>query len=157
MDATVPVYLLRTMDTVMYEAVGKPRFITFLLVVFAGLALLLASIGIYGVMSYSVAQRTRELGIRMALGAQAGGVRRLVMAEGMLLAGVGVLAGLAAAFAVNTGLSKKLAGILYETGAVDPATFVGVAAVVLAVAAAASFVPALRATRVDPMVALRHD
>ncbi len=157
LDATVPVYELRTMDDVMYEAVGKPRFITFLLIIFAALALVLASIGIYGVMSYSVAQRTRELGIRMALGAQAGRVRRLVMGEGLFLAAIGVVVGLVLAFALNTGLAAELAGMLYGVKAVDPATFVGVAAVVLAVAALACFVPARRATRVDPMVALRHD
>jgi putative ABC transport system permease protein len=141
----------------MVEAVGKPRFITFLLVTFAGLALLLASIGIYGVMSYSVAQRTRELGIRMALGAQAGGVRALVLREGLLLAGLGVALGLAAAAVVNSGLASRLGGILYETAVLDVPTFAVVALVVLAVAALACFVPARRATRVDPMVALRHD
>jgi len=104
-----------------------------------------------------VAQRTRELGIRMALGAQASGVRRLVMSDGLLLASAGVLAGLAGAFALNTGLAKGLAGLLYGVAAVDPATFAGVALIVLAVAALASFLPALRATRVDPMVALRRD
>jgi putative ABC transport system permease protein len=157
MDPTVPVYQLRTMDDVMYESVGKPRFITFLLVIFAGLALLLATIGIYGVMSYSVAQRTRELGIRMALGAPATGVRRMVMGEGLVLAAIGIAVGLVGAFALNSGIAAELAGMLYGVRAVDLPTFGGVAAAVLAVAAVACFVPALRATRVDPLVALRHE
>jgi putative ABC transport system permease protein len=157
MDPTVPVYNLRTMDEVMYEAVGKPRFVAFLLGVFSALALALAAVGIYGVMSYAVAQRTRELGIRMALGAQAGAVRRLVLFEGLLLAGAGVVFGLIGAYAVGAGLRSELAGLLYQVRAVDPVTFSGVGGLVLGVAALACFVPALRATRVDPMIALRHD
>jgi predicted permease len=157
MDPTVPVYSLRTMDQILYDSVGKARFITFLLVTFAGIALVLAAIGVYGVISYSVAQRTRELGIRMALGAQATAVRRMVMGEGLFLAGIGVLVGLGVTFAVNSALAARLAGVLYEVRAVDPPTFAAVAFVVLAVAALACFVPALRATRVDPMIALRHD
>jgi len=157
LDPTIPVYDLRSMDEVMYESVGKPRFVTFLLVIFAGLALLLATVGIYGVMSYSVAQRTRELGIRMALGARAPGVLRLVMREGMLLAGLGVVIGLAGAAALASGLATRIASILYDVHAVDATTFALVAAVVLAVAALACFLPARRATRVDPMIALRHD
>jgi putative ABC transport system permease protein len=157
LDAAVPVWNLRTMDEVMYEAVGKTRFITFLLVVFAGLALLLAAIGVYGVTSYSVEQRTRELGIRMALGARAGAVRRLVMAQGLLLAAGGVILGLVAAFAINTSLARRLAGVLYDVEAVDPVTFAAVTVVMVAVAALACLVPAVRATRVDPMIALRHD
>jgi putative ABC transport system permease protein len=157
LDATVPVYRLASMEEVMYEAVGKPRFITFLLVIFAVLALALATIGIYGVMSYSVAQRTRELGIRMALGAQAGRVRRMVLGEGLILAALGVGLGLVGALALNTGLAAQLAGLLFGVRPVEPFTFGVVAIVVLAVAALACFLPALRATRVDPMVALRHD
>ena len=157
LDATLPVYELATLDRVMYEAVGKPRFIAFLLAVFAGLALLLAAVGIYGVISYAVAQRTRELGIRMALGAPAPAVRRLVMRDGLILATVGVVVGLGGAFALVGGLSSQIAGILYDVPAADPATFAAVTAVVLVVAALACFVPALRATRVDPMIALRHD
>jgi putative ABC transport system permease protein len=157
MDRTLPVDQLRSMDQVMYEAVGKPRFITFLLGTFSALALLLAAIGVYGVMSYSVARRTRELGIRIALGAQASGVRRIVMVEGLRLACIGVALGMAAAFLVNRGLASAIASLLYDVAPVDPATFAGVAAVVLAVAALACFVPAWRATRVDPMIALRHE
>jgi putative ABC transport system permease protein len=157
LDPTVPVYQLRTMEQILYDSVGKARFVTFLLLAFAGLALALAAIGVYGVISYSVAQRTRELGIRMALGAQASAVRRLVMGEGLLLAGIGVLIGLGVTFAVNTALAARLGGLLYDVRAVDPPTFVAVAVVVVAVAALACFVPALRATRVDPMIALRHD
>jgi putative ABC transport system permease protein len=157
LDATVPIYRVRTMDAVLYDAVGKPRFVTFLLGVFAAIALALAAIGIYGVMSYSVAQRTRELGIRMALGAQASGVRRLVLLDGLLLAGVGVAVGLAIAWGVNTGLASGLSGLLYQVKAVDPPTFVVVGALVLAVAGLACLVPAIRATRVDPMIALRQD
>jgi ABC-type antimicrobial peptide transport system permease subunit len=93
----------------------------------------------------------------MALGAQASAVRRLVMGEGLLLAGIGVLVGLGVTFAVNTALAARIGGILYDVRAVDPPTFVAVAGVVIAVAALACFVPALRATRVDPMIALRHD
>src|SRR5262249_14325317 len=141
-----------TMDAILYDAVGKPRFVTFLLGVFAAIALVLAAVGIYGVMSYSVAQRTRELGIRMALGAQAAGVRRLVLSDGLILAGAGVVCGLVAAIAVTSGLGRELAGLLYDVAAVDPPTFAGVAIGVLLVAALACFVPALRATRVDPMV-----
>ena len=157
LDATVPIWDLRTMDEVMYEAVGKARFITFLLVTFAGLALLLAAIGVYGVTSYSVAQRTRELGIRMALGARAGEVRSLVMRQGLLLAGGGVALGLLAAFAINTTLAARLTGLLFDVRAVDPLTFGTVTVVMVAVAAVACLVPAVRATRVDPMIALRHD
>jgi putative ABC transport system permease protein len=157
LDPTVPVYRPRTMDSVFYEAVGKPRFVTFLLGAFAAIALALAAVGIYGVMSYSVAQRTRELGIRMALGAQASGVRRLVLRDGLILAAGGVLIGLAVAFGVNTGLARGLSGLLYQVKAVDPPTFLAVAALVLGVAGLACLVPAIRATRVDPMIALRQD
>ncbi|HKA90978.1 MAG TPA: ABC transporter permease, partial [Haliangiales bacterium] len=155
MDKSLPVAELRSMDRVMYDAVGKPRFMALLLGTFSALALVLAAIGVYGVMSYSVERRTRELGIRIALGARAAGVRRIVMAEGLRLAGIGIGLGMATAFAVNRGLATKIAALLYDVKPIDPPTFAGVAAVVLAVAALACFVPAWRATRVDPMIALR--
>jgi ABC-type antimicrobial peptide transport system permease subunit len=104
-----------------------------------------------------VAQRTRELGIRMALGAQASRVRRLVLGEGLVLAALGVAIGLAVAFAVNSALASRLGALFFKVRAVDPLTFAAVAALIFAVAALACFVPAVRATRVDPMVALRQD
>lgn len=156
-DRTLPVDAVRSMDQVMADAVGRPRFLARVLATFAAVALILAAIGVYGVTSYSVARRTRELGIRIALGARATGVRRLVMAEGLALAGLGVVIGLAAAVAVNYGLAGAIACLLYDVRPVDPATFAGVAAIVLAVAALACFVPARRATRVDPTIALRHE
>jgi putative ABC transport system permease protein len=157
LDATLPVANTRTMEAVLYEAVAKPRFLTFLFAVFAGLALVLAAVGIYGVMSYSVAQRTRELGIRMALGARAAGVRALVLREGMFLAGLGVLIGLAGAAALNLALGRALAGLLFQVPAIDPLTFAFVTLVVVVVAGVACFLPAARATRVDPMIALRQE
>jgi len=134
-------------------SVGQRKLSMILLGLFSGIALLLASIGIYGVMSYSVAQRSRELGIRMALGAERGRVLRLVVGQGMWLAVLGVVIGLVAAFA----LTRFLASQLYQVGATDPATFGIVAGLLIGVALLASLVPALRATRVDPVVALRDE
>ena len=156
-DPVLAVAKLATMDERLYDAVAKPRFVTTLLGALAGLALLLAAIGIYGVMSYSVAQRTRELGIRIALGAEPARVQRMVLGEGLRLGVVGIALGTAAALAVNLILRRALADLLFQVSAVDPATFGGVLALMLAVAGFACWWPARRATRVDPRVALRED
>jgi len=122
-----------------------------LLTVFGLLALLLSAIGIYGVMAYSVAQRTREIGIRMALGAQRSEVLRMTVMQGLKLVGLGLVLGLGAAFL----LTRVMVSLLFGTSTTDPLTFFGISLLLLAVALLASFIPALRATRVDPMIALR--
>ncbi len=129
------------------------RYPLMILGVFAGLALLLASIGIYGVMSLSVRERTTEIGIRMALGAQAGAVLGLVLKQGFTLSILGVGVGLA----IGLGGSRVLSSALFETPPTDPVVFGSAAAILIAVAAVASWLPARRAARLDPLVALRHD
>jgi predicted permease len=140
-----------TMDHIVAKAVARQRFSMLLLGLFAALALLLASIGIYGVMSYSVAQRTREIGIRIALGARRADVLQMTVKQALKLVGVGMMIGLAAAFL----LTRVLASLLFGISATDPITFIGISVVLLAVAILASYVPALRATKVDPITALR--
>jgi len=152
-DGSMPIANVSTMDQLIENSVGQRRLSMILLGIFSGIALLLASIGIYGVMSYSVAQRTRELGIRMALGAERGRVLWLVVGQGMGLAALGVVIGLVAAFA----LTRFLASQLFGVGATDPATFGTVSGLLVGVALLASLLPALRATRVDPVVALRDE
>jgi putative ABC transport system permease protein len=151
-DPDQPIYGIRTMEQVMAETTAQRRLNTILLGVFAGLALVLAATGIFGVMNYSVTQRTHEIGIRMALGAQRGDVLRMVVGQGMLLTVLGVAAGLIGAY----GLTRLLAHMLYGVSATDPMVFTAVAFLLGLVATCACYVPAMRASRVHPMVALRE-
>jgi putative ABC transport system permease protein len=148
-----PVFNVRTMEQMVSESIAPRRFSALLMVIFGLVALALASIGIYGMMSYSVAQRTSEIGIRMALGAQRRDVLAMVIKQAVGLALLGVVAGLVTALA----LARLLRNLLFGVGAADPLTFGVVAFVLLSVALLASFVPARRATEVDPMVALRTE
>ena len=150
-DKLIPVTKLRPMIDVMSASLAAQRFNMTLMLIFAGVALALAAIGIYGVMSYSVAQRTREIGVRIALGARRADVLQMTVKQGLKLVGAGMLLGLAAAFI----LTRVMASLLYGISATDPITFAGISLMLLAVAILASYVPALRATRVDPIIALR--
>jgi putative ABC transport system permease protein len=141
------------MTQVLSEAIASDRFYTVLLASFAILALVLTMVGLYGVMSFLVTQRTQEIGIRIALGAQTADVLRMVIRQGALLALIGVAIGLGAAFA----LTRLMQGLLFGIGAHDPATFAAAAALLFTVAVGACYIPARRATRVDPMVALRYE
>jgi predicted permease len=152
-DKDQPVSNIRTMEDVVAETFSRPSAIAWLLDSFAFLALVLASIGIYGVISYSVGQRTRELGIRMALGARPGAALTLVLREGLSIVAIGVAAGLLGAFAAG----RLLSSLLYGISSYDPFTYVSVALVLATVALLACYIPARRATRVDPAVALRHE
>jgi putative ABC transport system permease protein len=150
MDASLPVASVRSMNEVVATALATPRLTGFLLGTFAAIALALAAVGIYGVVAYHVSQRTQEIGIRLAIGADRAQVLGMVLRQGLSLAGVGIVAGLIGAFV----LTRLMASLLYEVGPTDPITFVGVAAALLLVALAASMLPALRATRVSPTIAL---
>jgi putative ABC transport system permease protein len=152
-DSQLAASKIRTMDQVISDSTARQNFNMLLLTIFAGLALLLAAIGIYGLMSYTVEQRTQELGIRMALGADRGHMLKLVVRQGMLLAGIGVVVGLGASF----GLNKLLANLLFGVKTTDPTTYVAVAVILASVALLATYIPARRATRIDPLVALRYE
>jgi putative ABC transport system permease protein len=152
-DPNVPVHSISSMDQVISRSVADRRFALELLGVFAAVALLLAAIGIYGVMSYSFSQRTHELGIRVALGAQRFDILRMAIAEGMRTVAVGLAAGLVGA----AGLTRVFRSMLFGIGPADPTTFLAVSAILAAVALQACYLPAQRATRVDPLTALREE
>ncbi len=152
-DPDQPIYAIRTMDEIRAESVAPERLNLTLLSIFAGIALVLAMVGIYGVMSYSVTQRTHEIGIRMAIGAQPGDVFRMVIRQGMLLAFIGVGLGLVGAYA----LTRLMATMLFDIQPTDPATFAAITILLSVVALVACYVPGRRATKVDPMISLRYE
>jgi len=152
-DRQVAIGKVRTMTQMMSAALAERRFAMLLVGGFAALALLLAAVGIYGVMSYAVAQRTREIGIRIALGAQSNDVLRLIVKQGLSLALIGILAGLVGAFA----LTRLMRDLLYGVKATDPLTFITIALLLAFIMLLACWIPARRAAKVDPMVALRHE
>jgi putative ABC transport system permease protein len=153
LDRDLPIFRVRTMEQYVADSMAQRRFSMFLLGMFAGIAALLAAVGLYGVMAYSVAQRTREIGIRMALGARAGNVLSLIMKNGFTLVLTGIVIGVAGAFAITRFLTTMLFGVTPT----DSATFVFVSLMFFVIAMIAALIPALRATRVDPLVALRYE
>src|SRR6185369_13503611 len=153
MDAEVPIFDVKTMDEYISATVAAPRFNATLLVIFAGVALILTIVGLYGVMSYSVAQRTNEIGIRLALGAQSRDVLLMVVKQGSTLILLGLVIGLAGAYA----LTRLIESLLFGVTAKDPFTFAAVAVLLAVVALIACYIPAWRATKVDPLDALRYE
>jgi putative ABC transport system permease protein len=153
MDATIPLTSVRVFDEYISRSLARPRFNTLLLSIFAGVALILTAIGIYGVLAYSVAQRTSEIGIRIALGAGKSSIFRLIVGQAMTLVGISLVLGLAGAFAAT----RLLNSLLFGVGASDPGTFAGIVLLVSVVAFVAAWLPARRATRVDPIIALRAE
>ena len=152
-DPDQPIYEVRTMHEIRAESVAPERLNLTLLSIFAGIALVLAIVGIYGVMSYSVTQRTHEIGIRMAIGAQPRDVFRMVLGQGMMLALIGVGIGLLGAFA----LTRLMATMLFGVEPTDPATFAAIAVLLTTVALVACYIPGRRATKVDPVISLRYE
>ncbi len=152
-NPNLPLANVRTLDQILGQSMARTSFISVMLAIAAAVALALGVVGIYGVISYIVSQRTREIGVRMALGANRRDVSRMVLRQGMILAGIGVAVGLVAA----VGLTRLISSWLYGVEATDPVTFGVVAALLTAVAFVASYLPALRASRTDPLEALRFE
>jgi putative ABC transport system permease protein len=152
-DANQPLSNINTLEQIVSESIAQPRLNMLLMMLFGGLALLLSAVGIYGLLSYAVTQRTQELGIRMALGANVTDVLKLVLKQGMLLALIGEVIGLAGAFA----LTRLMSGLLFGVTPTDTTIFAGVVAVLTLTALFACYLPARRATKVDPLVALRYE
>jgi ABC-type antimicrobial peptide transport system permease subunit len=152
LDPTLPLATVKSMDEWIGESVARPRMQAALVTVFGASALLIGVIGIYGVLSFSVSQRTREIGVRMAMGAEESAVVRFVLGEGMLVAGIGIVAGIAGAAA----LSRLLATMLFGVGSHDPFAFAAAPAVLAIAACAACYIPARRAARIDPVSCLRE-
>ncbi|HYP00238.1 MAG TPA: FtsX-like permease family protein, partial [Pyrinomonadaceae bacterium] len=153
LDPQQPLYNVRTVEQVLNESIARPRFNMLLITILAAVALVLATVGIYGVISYMVTQRTHEIGIRMALGARPRDVFGMVLRQGLLIAVLGMGSGLVAAFAVT----RLLASLLYDVRPTDVVTFAGVSALLTVVVLLACYIPARRATKVDPMIALRYE
>jgi len=152
-DRDQPIYNVRTMDEIRTDSVSTERLNLTLLSIFAGIALVLAIVGIYGVMSYSVTQRTHEIGIRMAIGAQPRDVFRMVLGQGMVLAATGIVFGLVGAY----GLTRLMRSMLFGVEPTDPLTFAAIAVLLTGVALVACYLPGRRATKVDPMISLRYE
>ena len=152
-DKDVPVTDIRTIEQIAAASFAQPRSQAWIIGSFAVVALILAVLGIYGVMSYAVAQRTREMGVRMALGARPGDLLRMTLGQGMLIAGIGLGLGLAGSLA----LTRVVESLLYKVKLADPPTYIAVSALLLTVALLATYIPARRAARVDPLVALRWE
>jgi len=153
LDRNLPIPSIQTLEHILLQRVAQQRLNMYLLTLFAFVAVILAEVGIYGVMSYAVTQRTQEIGIRMALGAEASDVLRMVVRQGMILALIGVGLGLAFAFA----LTRVMKNLLFDVSSTDPLTFAVITLLLFAVAFFACLIPARRATKVDPMVALRYE
>ena len=152
-DKFTAITRIRTLEELVSESVAQPRFYLVLLALFAGIALVLAALGIYGLMAYAVSQRTHEIGIRMALGAEARRILRLIVGQGLVLILTGVGLGLAGALA----LTRLMGDLLFGVSPTDPLVFVLIALTLIGVALLACLIPARRATRIDPMIALRHE
>jgi len=152
-NSNLPVFFVRTLQDLYVQSMARTSFTLVMLAIAGIMALVLGIVGIYGVIAYAVTQRTREIGIRMALGAEATGLKRMFVRQGLLLAGIGALIGLAAA----AGLTRLMSSLLFGITALDPVTYTAVAAILIGAAAFASYVPARRATLVDPLEALRAE
>jgi putative ABC transport system permease protein len=152
-DHDLPVYSVQTMEERVSSSVGRQRFYATLIAIFAAVALILSAVGLYGVIAYAVSQRTHELGVRVALGATASGLSRMVISEGLVLTAIGIAIGIAGSFAAG----RLIATLLFGVNAFDPLTIGGVVIVLIVVATMASWLPARRAARADPLVAMRGD